>query len=325
MQELAKKLLAKREEEQKANPRSGGSNYLWYSPPGDTTEVKIRILPPPVEGLPGRTIRTHYNIPNTNPGEKPVYTQCLKTWDMDCPICDVVAEYATKTEKAVDTYGAAAKTYFNVLVLSDPSYSKRQDGKALDTKAVHLMGTTETMLYWLAEQFLSPEAGEIVLDPIKGHNLLLQREKDGGKFKRNFALRPTPIADTDAEIQNILDKRIDPDKIWKSPDDVYLNKTRECASMVRDALENLILLGGSVATKAPAEAPIPKTASNTTANTSVEAPKSEASTSAQAVSKPAANKPANSPDCYGVKDEYNESSSKCQVCVFEIQCAGALK
>lgn len=256
-------------------------NFKWYSLPKGTEEVKLRFLPPWEGGkAPGVVTRTHWNLPLEENR-----SVCLKTFNLDCPICDILSKYEGKIE--IKEWVAKGRSYFNVLVLSDKANSS-----AVNLYTPQILGTSEHTLYWLYERILDPEVGDIT-DLEKGHSVTIRRKTAGGAFERQISLKPTPVADSLEKIAEIKKNIYNLSDIWKSPDDNTVNKIKEIASQLMLTMDRKISEINKV------RVPENLVETPTILNRSV---------------------PTGAPECFGDVNSYHESSGTCIACPYDFQC-----
>jgi hypothetical protein len=306
-----RKMLNQRDQNKK--PGSGGGDIFWYQLPSNTDKVLLRFAPPlPHENYPGRLINSHYGIPGDHK-----YIYCFKTYDMDCPMCDMLREYDGKLN--LDDFVSKAKTQLNVFVLSDPTYEGRY-GRKLDPNAPHILGANgDFTLYWLLENTINPVVGDIT-DPVNGSPVEFQREKNEGKFKRVVGRVASPIAKTPEEREVMLAKLHDFKKIWKNPDDVYLQRMKDCVLKVRDVLENKLI------TMKTENVPLPPNQDHTMNMASaMSQTQSAPSTSQSTTTAIGVKRPTGAPSCFGDKVTHNPAKKKCLMCPMEFGCQEANK
>lgn len=275
--EHIKKMLSNRE----TTSSTTKEDFKWYSLPKGVEEVKLRFLPVWEGGkAPGVITKTHWNLPLED--NRAI---CLKTFNLDCPICDALAKYEGKLE--IKDWVANGRAYFNVLVFSD-----KANASAVNTNEAQILGTSEHTLYWLFERLLDPEVGDIT-DLEKGHNVTVKRKTVGGAFERQISLKPTPVADSPEKIEEVKKSIYNLSKIWKAPDDNTLNKIKETASQLILALDRKVSEINKV--KTPENLVETPTILNRSA-------------------------PAGAPECFGDASTYGEDSPTCIACPYDFQC-----
>lgn len=224
----AQEMLNKKKKEKTDSGKGGFGDRRWFKLP-DMGEVKLRFLPP-IEGdpVPGMIVYKHYNLPD-HEGLKGNIT-CFKTWNAECPICKVIEEFQDNfKDKLSDFYGASS--YFNVLVL---------DQAGFDPTLAYILQSSDYTYEWVLSQVVNAEVGDIthVLD---GANVTFRRKKKKGAFDRIISRRSSAIANTDDEIDDILDSMYDLKKIWRSPDDNYLNIAEDLAEELTGIIKERLL------------------------------------------------------------------------------------
>jgi len=327
--ETAKEFL----NERKSNS-SNNSEFYWAELP-DTGSIKIRFLPGWVNSkLPGKIISKHWNIPEHND------IICFNTWKMECPICLMLEKYRNIFDTSV--WDKSSRSYTNVLIKDNPKY---------DPKQPYILRAGDYNLYWLVQQIMDVNVGDIT-DPVNGHDVIFTRKSFKGAFDRTIVLAPSPIASTNEEIEQILNKIFDLDKIWRPGDDEYYKKSVICANIIEKVInERLLSLKNSTAptqqyyTPQPTPAPTPTSQPIPTPTPQpVPAPTSQPTPTPQSESVPTTqsqpipqtesvpqthptpqqqpnnvNKPPKSPECYGT--DYNVNEKKCIICAWEFNCA----
>ena len=282
--------LKKREEERTKN---SGVQFNWVNMPDDG-EIGIRFLPPVHDAsLPGIVVSKHYDIPERGS------INCLAPYDIRCPICEVLNKFSDKI--SVDNWMAAPSSYFNVLVKGDREY---------DENTVYLMRSSEYTYYWLLEQIINPDVGDIT-DPKTGSKVTFKRKSYKGAFDRIIARQSVPIAESDEAINKILESTYNLQEIWKVPDTIYINTAIEFAKSLENEIKRRLqeIESSEYVVKeddVPDTPPLSETdqsqpvENNTTKSTDIVVP-------------PGA------PECYG--KEHDDNSHKCMLCHHEFNCS----
>lgn len=214
---------------------SAGSKVKWYNLPA-TGELRVRFLPPVGDNpVPGKIVHKHYNMPSHKGLGDNSNITCFKTYDMECPICEVLDEYRDRLGPQQMKEFSASLAFFNVLILGQ---------KDADPETVHVLKTSEYNYEWMLQQLVNVEVGDIT-DPEDGANVTFKRKKDKGPFDRIISRKPSPISATPEGIQTILDSMYDLDAIWKDPDDSYVNIAREIAKGLRTIIEDRLIKMGN--------------------------------------------------------------------------------
>jgi hypothetical protein len=329
-----------------AGQKESGGNIKWYKFPKGTEEVKFRLLPAwQGADFPIKVMKRHYGIPGL--GDKKS-AMCPTTFDLECPVCEVLSKYEGKTEKT-DDYAARLTGNANILVKKDPTQSGIN---ALEAKVA---GLSKGQVDWFVDLFTSDEdAKHALTDPYEGRDVVAKREKFNGKFEMRTAFSPSPIGDEN-QVDSVLAGITNLDEVYKAPTDDDINLLMKSAKELDEIIENLIMStatpnGGvddhdeidappKMEKTKPAPAAVQKqqAAKTTGANlgkpqgakpqTQVSAPKTTAATTkpAAAASPKSNAKPAGSPECFGVAGEHNAESDKCVVCEWEYQCESSSK
>lgn len=314
-----RKMLKKREEEKKNNGGGGGRDFNWVEMPEDG-EIKIRFLPPVGNApLPGIVVRKHYDLPEKGS------LNCLAQYDMRCPICEVLEKFADKIN--IDTWSPGSASYFNVNVVDHP---KHKNGE------VYLLRSSEFTYYWLLEQIVNPDVGDIT-DPRTGSNVTFKRKSHKGSFERTIGRLSVGIAPTEEGIKAILDSAYNLQEIWRTPDTAYVNTVITCAEALNaeltrriQMLENSEFGNGGNSTPPSQTSTPPSTPSQPTppvedkkpvdppSQTSTPPPQS-APPPTPSVETKATDVPAGAPECYG--KEFDENARKCMLCSHEFSCS----
>lgn len=301
--EIKKRLAAK---DSKGNGGGFSDNNLnFYRFPQGTERVVLRYLPSPT-GIPGKIVKKHYNMPEVKD------FICFRTHDMDCDICNVLHEYEHKLD--TQDWQASSRSYLTALIISDPTQPQ------IDPKVPHIAGQPEGNLYWVFKMIQDPDVGDIC-DPYAGFNVAYNREEHNGKFNRVVLPRASAIAPTKEEVEAILAKAPDLDKIWRKPDDVFLKKLQDVSQKLRVVIENRFL----TLSNQPVLAPNPDTSApvESTAGAPVTPPLAPQAKS---------NKPASAPDCFGDASAFymtngnpDPNNQKCVSCPFDYHCGESIK
>lgn len=324
-----------------ANSNAGakkGNDYHWYRPPSGTEEVKIRVLPhwSDVNTFPARLVIKHYKVPGGRDNQ-PGSATCMRTFERDCPICNVLNEFEGRLEE-LNKWGPVASFYFNILVLQDPT-------QQIKSGVPHLWGARESFFNYFSKMWENPEE-RIVIDPNQGRDMYIQRETYNGKFGYRPGFSSRPIADTAEGIQSLMSQITDLDKIWTLPDDDDVAKLSERAAQLRNAIEDRILklgqdLGAPTTTplqqnfqqppaqqnqqtvQNPVQNPPPVQNQQTPVqNPPVQNPPVENNPNPQV---PTVNRPPNAPECFGIQAQYDADSKKCNDCPLEFHCDEAIR
>lgn len=236
--EAARAMLASRPKSASNNNSSQSLRFVKVPPLG---ELKIRFLPP-MEGqkLPGRRIWKHYNMPDVKA------VTCLQTFGKTCPICKVVEDMRHKMDASIEDFESKGSTYFNVLILDGVD----SDGKQCNPKIPYLLNCGEYNYWWLLDQISNVDVGDIT-DPMTGASVIFRRKKKNGPLDRIIARTSSPIASTEEGVQEILSQMFDMNKIWKEPDDEYLQKILMTAKALKIQFQETIeRLSGTPVTEA---------------------------------------------------------------------------
>lgn len=318
--EAARRMLTRRETEKKDEGSGGGNDILWYKLPDDGM-CKLRVGPP-WEGasLPGKFIYKHYNIPEAN------NITCFKTWDMECPICKMLEQYAEYPELIAD-FKYIVKSVINVLPIVDPRNTSIKT--EFPPNKWHILMSGDFTLTWLIERIIDPDNGDVT-DPRGGHSVEFKRRRKGGPFDRNIVIKPSPIADTEAGVVQLLSELYNLDKIWKHPDDAYVHLANEAAEYCRKAIVLSLISEpgtGSKPTMNEAEArrnAAPVTTSYGNVQTAQvekvdDAPPFDMPTGSSSTgSTPVAPKQnSGHPECWG---QHDPSQDRCMICPHEVAC-----
>ena len=218
----------------------GSSDKKFYKLPSDTGKYRIRhLVHPKNKGL-GKRVWTHFNVPHEN---IKVVT-CYRTFGMDCPYCDLVEKYEKKYGIDTEKMESSLQTKYNVLVLNDDDVNP-------DEPVIMNMSGDYNLEWYLENCFEEdPETGEKTFidltDPKENYPILYHRKKDAGKLERVVAKKPSPISKDEDEVEEIMGKTYDLDKIWGEPDDDY-NKImkKACTALSRSVEERMVGLDPS--------------------------------------------------------------------------------
>ena len=226
--QMAREILAAKEKEPRQGYGNGGGDIRWWRLP-DTGTPSFRILPPwEGSGLPAKVSWTHWNIPSNDAGITKIAS--VKEYGVEDPIETVLQKWRNKVN--TEEFEATAKTWMNVLPLND---------EKCDAATPHLLGVNGNFTYfWLLEQLTDPDIGDIT-DPHRGSNVTFKRKLKTIKWERTIARGATRIAETDEQIQDVLGKMYNLDKVFRAPDDEYLKKCRIAAQAIDKELERRFL------------------------------------------------------------------------------------
>lgn len=307
--ELKRRLAAK---ESKGSNNSD-NDLKWYKFPSGTERVVVRYLPS-LTGVPGKIVKKHHNLPEIKD------ILCFRTHDMDCPLCELLHQYSDKMD--VSDWVANSRSYMNALILEDPTQ------KNIDPKTPHIVGQGEGNLYWVFSKITDPDIGDIC-DPFTGFNVAYHRTEFNGKFERTVLPKARPIANTKEEVESILGKISDLDKIWRRPDDVFLKKIQDVTEKLKVVIDQRLVTLSSQPDAGQKES---QSAMNQNLN-NTPAPSTTSASPAPSAA-PKSNKPANSPDCFAdakvfykneATGEDDHSKQKCVSCPFDFHCGESIK
>jgi hypothetical protein len=291
--EELKKLLGA-QQKNRSNNREGGENkFRWFNFPIEAEiKVTLRILPIFEEGG-FMIVSRHRELPGERNNEL-----CLQTHGMHCPICEVLQSYRGRLDTRI--WEKQDKVYVNALFVratdsnNQPVQLKDFKGNPIEymTGMPYLCPLGTTTFQWLVDSLTDPEKGD-VMHPVSGRNISMQRGTKGGAFKlKEFAFNTTPIGSTEQEIANIMSNRYKMNDIWRAPDDNFLKKLKESASMldatIKEKLGKLTAGVGVTATTHPRSAP--PTPAQTLGNPAFSQP-TPAAPSSQPVVNPMSNGP----------------------------------
>jgi len=196
---------------------------FYKLPPAKSTTV-VRVLPFNINNseFPFKAVLKHYNIPNATKG-----ITCLKTWMMECPICDVLNRLSNKIDTKL--YSAVLRPACNALILRDITNAN------INPMLPHVLTITPQLLqvfsaFWLEQSKRS------IFDVINGRNVTLVRVKDKGSFNLTFDFENSPIALNEPDIGAIMSNIYNLENIWKSPDDNGVNNVMSLASTLEEAI-----------------------------------------------------------------------------------------
>jgi hypothetical protein len=208
--------------------KGGGNDIKWYAVPKSTDEVRIRILPP-MEGqdFPFKMVIRHYNVPDMD--GNPV---CPSTFNIQCPICETLKEYEGRLD--LNDWAAQVQCYANVLVRKDPTQA------GIHAKEVYVFRSSRGMLKWFSDAWADPEY-QTICDAYDGRDIIVNRKKYNGALEIKPAFSSSTIGDTNEEIESILSKMVNLDKIWGPPNDNDYAEIQKGADTLREVIENKIL------------------------------------------------------------------------------------
>jgi hypothetical protein len=255
----------------------------------------------------------------------------------------------------VEDYEAVEKVYFNVLIKSVKVRGREvlaDDNKvAYDPRVPRLTSLYGAWnLYWLLEKCVDPEYGDVT-DPKEGAWFRFRRKEDGGKWEREILPYQKKhyddpfgraIGGNDEEVQQILSKMIDMEKVWTTPSDDYIKKARKAAAALEDLFEQKLKMEDQKEAELSANAKIADEAEPLTKAKAEKVVETVSKAEMKAAAKAAP--PHGAPECYGDSEtiyggfpteEAAEEADlsplqakqlrKCQGCAYEMDCARAAK
>lgn len=269
----------------------------WWKLPIEVGESKVMFLPPVNSGTPGKIQFTHWNVPEVN------RLTCLKTFDKTCPICEMIKEFGNKVpEDIIKGYVAQERAVHNVLVLDNPKIPPNQPV---------VLVSSPYNYWWLLEQILNPDVGDIT-NINDNHSVIFKRVQRAGKMERSIALKGRPIANTQAEIDDIISKCVDFNKLW-----VYSEELESNLKVAADAIYQDLSAKMSVVSSLGSNSDAIPEPSQVQRDT-------QAVENAIATGNIGVKKPADANDCFGSHlDESHPEYNKCMMCSYEIECQEA--
>jgi len=295
----------KKLQEQFQNQKQPQSDYRWASLPEKGETLKIRFLPPVGEmNLPFFKLYKHYQVPS--PEEGTLNFTCLKTWGLECPICKKIEELKRKFgDELVSQWFASMRGFFNILIKDDPNYI---------SGLPYILGMPKSGIVWFLQTIGDDEVGDIT-DPYTGFWVKVTRQENN-QLRFDIIPKPSPIASTDDEINQIAEQCFDLTKIWRHPDDEYLitaNKIAEKIEIVVKEKAGLLDTGTSIIES-------PKQIKPETTYVSKPTPTSQPVESQVKSNQSSVQKPPGAPECFG---QFNEDDTRCMICIHEIECRQA--
>ena len=277
-------------------------DYRWASLPDKGQSMKVRFLPPVGDmTLPFFKVVRHYGVPNPEDPSNTMNFTCFKTWDMDCPICNAINELKVKFgDDLVSDWFPSIRAYFNVLIKDNPEYVPNTP---------YILGMPKSGLIWFLSKMTDPDFGDIT-NPQTGFWITITR-KSNNQLEFDIIPKPQPIASTEEEMEAISNEAFDLTKIWRQPDDEYYQTALKIAELITSNVKTKAGLTkiDQTAVSSPKEI---NTTTITQAQTSNQI-------SNQTQSKSVV-KPPDAPECFG---QYDENSSKCLICIYELECKEA--
>jgi len=293
-------------QEQFQSSKSNQTDYRWASLPEKGETIKVRFLPPVGEmNLPFFKLYKHYQVPNPE-GEGTLNFTCLRTWNMECPICSKIEHLKRKFgDDFVNQWYASMRGFFNVLIKDDPNYV---------SGLPYILGMPKSGLIWFLGIMGDEDYGDIT-DPYTGFWVKISR-MDNNQLRFDIVPKPSPIASTDEEINQIAEQCFDLTKIWRNPDDEYIITANKIADRIEAIVKEkagLLETGKSVVETPNQVNPNPVNITKPTPVPQPTQPKVEPNQSS-------VQKPPGAPDCFG---NFNESDTRCLICIHEIECRQA--
>ena len=226
-------------------PENGNNEFYlkWKNPQMGTTEkakeYKVRLLPDPVKGF-----YKEYLYHGFTSGEKFKYFLCPKTNGLDeyCPFCEaskILYQGTASDKRKAGEYRRKNRYVSNVYIVDDPRDVDVKDEKFKVNGTVRIYEFPGTVESKIANEINDKEQGYgmSIFDPEDGYDFILKikakpKDQNGKEWPDYgdtiFARRSTPIAETESDINEIMDKRID------------LSKYIESLALSVDEMEQLI-------------------------------------------------------------------------------------
>jgi hypothetical protein len=331
-----------REKERKKRQAEFDNNSAFLSkiPVG---HLEIRILPPwSSDGLLSKELYTHFKLP---PGDTTV-PDVAKSWPklgLDNPVTEVIEEF--KDVLDVGRYWSKLTPKLNVFI---PDSDINRDNEHLDEAhlgQVRIITPSSGTYNKIIGIIDNPRIGDIT-DPWDGVPLTIEKTTGAKWQDTRYTVNPLPergpILEDEDEVEEILKKVFDLDKMFPAPDDAKIADVHAAAEALRKYLERQARSMG-VSTRSSrrsrdsdedkAEAKRKKTRKSLDEmlgdDDEEEAPKKKAKkkvkkkkkTTKKKVGKKKAKKSkTKEPECFADSDTYDEDSDTCLECKWEVPC-----
>lgn len=191
------------------NPPVSYQGARWYKLPDSTDPVHLRFLPA-IHGATksGRLVWYHYGVH----GIRKIF--CFSTYELECPLCSLLEEIEKSPWLQSDVLKKkrTSKSFFNVLVLGD-----RTNRYKYSPTTPCLLGVPGTDTFDWLSSLQTSTSGDIT-DRNSGRSVRFQREYRKGNVRRVIDAESKPLAPTEKDIQGILDRAYDLQKVWPAPD-----------------------------------------------------------------------------------------------------------
>ena len=346
----------------KDNKFGDRKNHSWFKPENVGLH-RVRILPPySAAGDFGKSVHTFFNMPSLDPAKKETFLCVERTFPergIRCPFLAVIQEIDQMSQGGTkfkfDRYsaGPTPRYYANVLVRSTTNT------KTYDQNTIYIGNFTGGMREWVWSKIMDPDWGNIT-DPYSGRDIKITKKGEGKNtsYDREVVPNSSPIITNTDEIEAFISVLPNLDEIWRFPSDEELEKQKESASIFKEStLRKFGLISGNIITnqfqpqqqqagfnptpvqqqQAPAEpqysasAPIAQQPVYQPTPQPVQQPVPQAvqlpviQDPVQVSQKKAPSVPSGAPDCFGDATVYDEAVQKCNICIFEFECATKIK
>ena len=193
---------------------------------GALAETVIRVLPFDINNsdFPFKVVLKHYAIPNAARG-----VTCLKTWMLDCPICNVLNSLSRNMD--ISVYTSRLRPVCNALILRCSSNNN------VNPMLANVLTITPNLLNSFAEFWRDPSK-RTIFDVMSGRNVTLLRSRDKGPFNLTVDFERSPIAPSEEGLRSVMSTLYDLNKIWKNPDDNQVNQIADLAANFEESLRN---------------------------------------------------------------------------------------
>lgn len=208
----------------------GGFYKKWKNPQMGTTEkakeYKIRLLPDVNSGF-----YKDYLYHGFTSGETFKYLLCEKTYGMDkfCPWCEVtkILYQGNESDKRkAGEYKRKQRFVSNIFISEDPRDAEVKDDAYKVNGTVRLYEFPSTVESKIKNEITDTEQGYgmEIFDPENGYDFILKikakpKDKSGKEWPdygdSMFARKASPIANTDEEIEKLMESRYDLDEYIK--------------------------------------------------------------------------------------------------------------
>ena len=277
-----------------------GSDLKFFRVPKDIGKTRVRFLET------GMLIGSHFKLPEVS-GKTNIF--CFATYDMECPLCTLIEQYKSKVpEQLIDKINVVWQVNTNALVLETTGDDKPNPNEPV----IFQLG--DYQYRQILEQTKEEDMHDF-LDWNTGSTVIFDRIAYAKKIDKKITSVRKAIG-TEDEMEAIKEKMFDLKKIFRDPDDNYVQRMGSVVSAVKLQFRELTAALPQV-NKVQAVSELDEFLDKELSP----APKAVATYSPEITeAKKKVSADPSKPPCFGDKTVYSLSNQQCIVCPYDFDC-----